>query len=91
MKMKDQLESAQPMKKHKAKSKKNELKKKKQEKLEAKKHSKEKKPTSRKQQKPTRALLRRLSTKKVVSSKLRVLMRKQATLTVNVLPKASRQ
>jgi DNA-binding XRE family transcriptional regulator len=43
MKMKDQLESAQPMKKHKAKSKKNELKKKKQEKLEAKKHSKEKK------------------------------------------------
>jgi len=43
MKMKDQLDSAQPMKKHKAKSKKNELKKKKQAKLEAKKNAKEKK------------------------------------------------
>jgi DNA-binding XRE family transcriptional regulator len=43
MKMKGQLDSAQPMKKHKAKSKKNELKKKKQTKLEAKKSAKEKK------------------------------------------------
>ncbi|MGO2353670.1 MAG: helix-turn-helix transcriptional regulator [Marinomonas foliarum] len=43
MKMKGQLDSAQPMKKHKAKSKKNELKKKKQEKLEAKKQEKAKK------------------------------------------------
>ncbi|MEP7729811.1 helix-turn-helix transcriptional regulator [Marinomonas primoryensis] len=43
MKMKGQLDSAQPMKKHKAKSKKNELKKKKQAKLEAKKSAKEKK------------------------------------------------
>jgi DNA-binding XRE family transcriptional regulator len=43
MKMKDQLDSAQPMKKHKAKSKKADLKKKKQAKLEAKKQSKEKK------------------------------------------------
>ncbi|PYF82289.1 hypothetical protein DFP75_103115 [Marinomonas alcarazii] len=43
MKMKDLLDSAQPMKKHKSKSKKNELKKKKQEKLEAKKQAKTKK------------------------------------------------
>ncbi|MGO2510755.1 helix-turn-helix transcriptional regulator [Marinomonas polaris] len=43
MKMKGQLDSAQPLKKHKAKSKKNEQKKKKQDKLETKKHSKEKK------------------------------------------------
>ena len=43
MKMKDQLDSAQPMKKHKTKSKKADLKKKKRAKLEAKKQSKEKK------------------------------------------------
>jgi DNA-binding XRE family transcriptional regulator len=43
MKMKGQLDSAQPMKKHKAKSKKQALKKKKQAKLEAKKDAKEKK------------------------------------------------
>lgn len=43
MKMKDQLDSAQPMKKHKGKSKKADLKKKKQAKLAAKKQSKEKK------------------------------------------------
>jgi len=43
MKMKDQLDSAQPMKKHKAKSKKADLKKKKRAKQEAKKQSKEKK------------------------------------------------
>lgn len=45
MKMKGQLESAQPMKKHKTKSKKNELKKKKQGKLESKKQTKEKQDT----------------------------------------------
>jgi DNA-binding XRE family transcriptional regulator len=43
MKMKDQLDSAQPMKKHKAKIKKTDLKKKKRAKLEAKKQSKDKK------------------------------------------------
>lgn len=43
MKMKGQLDSAQPMKKHKTKSKKNELKKKKQDKLEVKKQAKAKK------------------------------------------------
>ncbi|WP_421848035.1 helix-turn-helix transcriptional regulator [Marinomonas sp.] len=43
MKMKEQLDSAQPLKKHKAKSKKNELKKKKQAKQENKKQTKEKK------------------------------------------------
>ena len=50
MKMKGQLDSAQPMKKHKAKSKKNELKKKKQAKLEAKKSAKEKKDVQLKEQ-----------------------------------------
>ncbi|MDE8601424.1 helix-turn-helix transcriptional regulator [Marinomonas sp. RSW2] len=50
MKMKGQLDSAQPMKKHKAKSKKNELKKKKQAKLEAKKSAKEKKDIQPKEQ-----------------------------------------
>ena len=50
MKMKGQLDSAQPMKKHKAKSKKNELKKKKQAKLEAKKSAKEKKDVQSKEQ-----------------------------------------
>ncbi|NVK71986.1 MAG: helix-turn-helix transcriptional regulator [Oceanospirillaceae bacterium] len=48
MKMKGQLDSAQPMKKHKAKSKKNELKKKKQNKSEVKKQSKVKKETKNK-------------------------------------------
>jgi DNA-binding XRE family transcriptional regulator len=43
MKMKDQLDSPNPMKKHKAKTKKTDLKKKKQAKLETKKQSKEKK------------------------------------------------
>ena len=53
MKMKGQLDSAQPMKKHKAKSKKSELKKKKQAKLEAKKSTKEKKSVQPKEQSST--------------------------------------
>lgn len=48
MKMKGLLDSAQPMKKHKSKSKKNELKKKKQEKLAAKKQAKAKKEVNAK-------------------------------------------
>ena len=52
MKMKDQLDSAQPLKKHKAKHKKADVKKKKQAKLEAKKQSKDKKKSSKQTSKP---------------------------------------
>ncbi|MEP3348560.1 MAG: hypothetical protein ABJN96_01270 [Marinomonas sp.] len=52
MKMKDQLDSPQPLKKHKAKSKKAESKKKKQAKIESKKQSKEKKVSKTKETTP---------------------------------------
>ena len=52
MKMKDQLDSPQPLKKHKAKSKKAESKKKKQAKIESKKQSKEKKVSKTKESTP---------------------------------------
>ncbi|RBP83716.1 XRE family transcriptional regulator [Marinomonas rhizomae] len=56
MKMKGQLDSAQPLKKHKAKSKKSELKKKKQAKQENKKHTKEKKVSQPEMIAPTEVL-----------------------------------
>lgn len=66
MKMKGQLDSAQPMKKHKTKSKKNELKKKKQDKLEVKKQAKAKKEAKAKA--PVEAVNKVVETSEVVEA-----------------------
>lgn len=80
MKMKGQLDSAQPMKKHKTKSKKNELKKKKQDKLAVKKQAKAKKEAKIKA--PVETVNKAVKTSEVVNEPVSQLKKTATTASV---------